>query len=124
MAVFTHVTAYGPTLEAGEDLAAGDNVCVADADGLLYKADSNDDTRRPCIGAVDVAVSDGEDAAVILAGRRNDGTSLKEGRMIYLSATPGAETQTGNTGVQAIGIAYSTTEWYFAPQLAYGIPTA
>lgn len=124
MAVFTQIISTGPALEAGEALAAGDNVCIADADGKLYKADADDATRRPCVGAVDVAVDSGQYATVITAGWRNDGSSLTEGAQVYLSTTPGAETQTGASGKQVIGVAWSTTVWYFNPQQAYNIPTA
>lgn len=124
MAVFTKVIAIGPTVEAGEDLAAGDNVCIASADGLLYKADAGRATRRPCIGAVDVAVSDGEDAAVITCGWRNDGSALTKGAQVYLSATPGDQTATAGSGKQVIGVAWTASDWYFNPQQAYNIPTA
>lgn len=123
MAVFTKIIAIGPTVEAGEALAAGDNVCIAD-DGKLYKADADAATRRPCVGAVDVAVEAGQDAAVITCGWRNDGSSLNEGAQVYLSTTAGAETQTAGAGKQVLGIAWTPTVWYFNPQQAYNIPTA
>jgi len=112
------------TLTAGEDLTAGQMVAVKDADGKVYKADADDADVRPCIGAAETTVSSGDAVSIVFSGWRNDGSSLKEGDLIYLSTTAGSTTQTGGSGKQVVGVAFSTTEWFFHPQLAYNTPTA
>lgn len=125
MAVFVRVdSSWADSLEAGQALSSGDNVCIKSADGKVYKADADDSDLRPCIGAVDTDASSGDPVTIITQGVRNDGSSLTKGALVYLSTTAGAETQTGGSGKQAIGVAISDKIWYFQPQLSYNIPTA
>lgn len=114
---------WGEDLTAGEDLAVGDNVCIK-SDGQVYKADADDADRRPCIGAVNVAVDEDAAVTIITKGVRNDGSTLTKGAPVYLSTTAGAETQTGDTGKQVLGVALGASVWYFDPELSYNIPTA
>jgi len=115
---------YNVALQAGEDLDEGEMVCVKDADGKVYKADADAATLRPAIGATETDVSSGGYVNIIISGIRNDGSSLTEGGLIYLSTTAGATTQTGGSGKQAIGYALTTSKWYMQCQLAYNVPTA
>ncbi|MDA8137920.1 MAG: hypothetical protein M0036_04630 [Desulfobacteraceae bacterium] len=97
---------------AGEVLVTGDVVCIADADGLIYKADANDATRRPAVGIVGLqARAIGDKVEVITHGILRGWTSLSEGASGYLSETAGAVTQSTPTYSQKIGLAISTTEY-------------
>jgi len=125
VAVFVRIdSSWADSLVAGEALSAGDNVCIKASDGKVYKADADDANLRPCIGAVDTDASSGDPVTIITQGVRNDGSSLTKGALIYLSTTAGAETQTGGSGKQALGVAITDTVWYFQPEFSYNKPTA
>ncbi|MBI5550742.1 MAG: hypothetical protein HY911_04485 [Desulfobacterales bacterium] len=97
---------------AGEVLTTGTVVCIADADGLIYKADANDATRQPAVGVVGLqARAIGDKVEVITHGIFRGWTTLSEGASGYLSETAGAITQTSPTYSQKIGVAISTTEY-------------
>lgn len=107
--VFVRVTAT-----AGETLTAGQPVCIKDADGYAYKADSNDSALRPAIGIVGSKTgASGATVEIIISGIMTGWTSLSEGANAYLSETAGAVTQSAPTWNQKIGVALSTTDYYF-----------
>ena len=99
---------------AGQALAIGDVVCLKDANGYAYKADSDNATLRPAVGIVTKAGSSGESVGIMTYGIFGGYSSLTEGAPVYLSATAGAITQTAPSGyLQQIGIAISTTSYLF-----------
>ena len=96
---------------AGEDLTAGEAVCIAAADGLAYLADADDATRRPCIGFVETDTLTGYMAEIKGRGQLCGATGLTQGAPIYLSQTPGAITQVAPVGyVQCVAVATNETE--------------
>ena len=99
-------------MEAGEDISAGEIVCIAAADGLVYLADASDSLLRPAIGFAETDTDDGEMVSVKGAGQLTGATGLTPGATLYLSETAGAITHTAPTGsfVQSVGIAKTDTE--------------
>ena len=124
MSVWSKVIQTAPgTALAGEDLTAGDLVCLKDSDGKLYQADANGSSTYPCVGAAELDTDSGSAVSLVTEGWRCDGSSLKEGTACYLSTTAGAMTQTvAGTTPQVVGWGFSTTMWYFHPYLAYNVP--
>lgn len=103
---------FGAT--AGQSLSIGDLVCLKDADGYAYKADSDNATLRPAVGIVTKAGAAGESVSITTLGIFGGYSSLTEGAPVYLSATAGAVTQTAPSGyLQQIGIAISSTSYLF-----------
>jgi hypothetical protein len=73
-------------IEAGEDIAAKDLICVG-ADGLLYRADANDIDKEATGVAID-AIAAGDTGTVYLGDKIVTGLSgLTPGKRQYLSAT-------------------------------------
>lgn len=93
----------------GEALSAGNTVAIADADGLCYKADANDATRRPAMGWVVQGYASGATAQVIAHGILAGFAALTEGAPIYLSETAGSYTQTAPDYPQVVAYALTTT---------------
>ena len=113
-------TGVGPdtvTIEASENLAAGDFVNIHDATGAkVRKADASN--TRPANGFVVASVTSGQNATVYLSGRNTELTGLTPGTRYYLSdTTAGAATATAPTDsgdlVQYLGTADSTTSLVF-----------
>lgn len=108
------------TIEASENLAAGDLVNIYDNTGVFCrKADASNGRRAG--GFVLASVTSGQSATVYCEGAITGLTSLTPGAPYYLSGgTAGAATATAPTTsghiVQEIGIAVSTTEISFEPQ--------
>lgn len=102
------VTERFPALmTAGETLAVGSTVCIKAADGLVWKADADSATLRPCIGfAYAAAVANGK-VAVVTGGQLAGLSALTVGGEVYLSTTAGAYTQSAPTDVQRVGVAIS-----------------
>jgi hypothetical protein len=99
---------------AGETVTTGQVVAIKDADGEWYKADANDSDVRPGVGIVGSKTGgDGESIEVILEGVLTGWSSLTEGQPGYLSETAGAVTQSAPSWVQQVGVALSTTDYYF-----------
>lgn len=98
---------------AGETLATGNVVCIKDADGYAYQADANDSNLRPALGVIGKGGSSGEKVEVIVIGKFTGWTSLSEGGAAYLSETAAAVTQSAPTWNQQIGVAISTTDYFF-----------
>jgi len=109
--------------QAGEDIDAGEAVCIAADDGLVYLADANDGDRRPCIGFAEVSVEEDEYLTVLGHGQICGATGLTPGATLYLSTTAGAVTQTAPAAYQqAVGVATCATEFVIRlePREAYG----
>lgn len=109
------------TIEAGEDLAAGDLVYIA-ADGLAYKADASD-PGKACIAVAGAAITTGNTGDANTAGAQVGGyAGLTPNARLFLSTTPGAfsDTMPGTDGhiVQQIGTAISSTDILFNPLLS------
>lgn len=99
---------------AGETVTTGQVVAIKDADGEWYKADADAATIRPAVGIVGSKTGgDGQTIEVILEGVLTGWSSLSEGTPGYLSETPGAVTQSAPSWVQQVGVALSTTDYYF-----------
>ena len=116
----THTGLATPvTIEAGEDLDAGDLVDIYDDTGaLVRKADSS--LGYPADGYVLADVIAGNDATVYVSGLVTGLSGLTPGAKIYLS-TAGGVTETSPTTanyiVQEVGVAVSATSIKFEPQL-------
>ena len=103
------------TIQASEDLAAGDFVNIHDVSGSprVRKADAST-AGKEAHGFVLSAVAAGANAAVYFEGQNTQVTGKTPGARQYLSATtPGATTETppsrsGNV-VQLVGVAVSAT---------------
>ena len=100
---------------AGEALDTGELVCIKDSDGYAYQADANDSDLRPAIGVVGskTASASGKTVEIIITGKLSGWSSLTEGQLGYLSETAAAVTQSAPTWSQPVGIALSTTEYFF-----------
>jgi len=109
---------------AGEDIAALDLVYIA-ADGLIYRADANDEAKE-AEGIAPAAIANGASGTVNLGQWSMTGfVGLTSGGRYFLSAdTPGsitdaipAFTVTGGI-VQQVGKALSATRFYFDPKIS------
>lgn len=96
---------------AGETVAEGQMACIKDADGYVYKADSDAATLRPAIGVIGKGGAAGDTVEIIVVGIVGGWSSLSEGAYGYLSETAGAVTQSAPTWAQKVGIAISATEY-------------
>ena len=105
----------GFSATAGEALATGDLVCIKDADGYAYEADADDSDLRPAVGIVGskTASASGATVEIITTGVLGGWTTLTEGQLGYLSDTASAVTQSAPSWSQPVGVALSTTEYYF-----------
>lgn len=107
------------TIQASENLSAGDFVNVHDSTGArARKADASN--GRIAHGFVIAAVTSGQNATVYFEGANTQLSSLTPGETRFLSATtPGASTATapstaGQT-VQRLGVSVSATRLNFEP---------
>ncbi len=100
-------------LTAGETLTIGQLVAIKDADGLVYKADANDATVRPAIGVVSKGATSGNLVGITIIGKISGWSALSEGAAVYLSETAGAATQSSPTYSQQVGVALTTTTYFF-----------
>jgi len=109
---------YRVSATAGEALATGEVVCLKDADGYAYQADSNDAALRPAIGVVGskTASASGETVEIIVIGVLTGWSSLSEGGNGYLSETAAAVTQAAPSWSQKVGFALNTTDYFFSFQ--------
>jgi len=99
---------------AGETVTTGQLVALLDADGEWYKADGNEATLRPAVGIVGSKTGgNGDTIEIILQGILTGWTSLAEGDPAFMSETAGAVTQSAPSYAQQVGIALSTTDYYF-----------
>lgn len=102
------------SVNAGETVATGEVVAIKDADGEAYKADANVTYLRPAVGIVgSLTGGDGEAVEIITSGILTGWSSLKEGRAGYLSETAGEVTQSPPEWIHKVGIAISSTDYYF-----------
>lgn len=98
------------SIEASENLSAGDYVNVHDSSGAkVRKADNSN--NRPAVGFVKDAVTSGQQALVYFEGINDDKSSLTIGGRCYLSTTGGVTQTAPTTGIsQFLGVAVSATE--------------
>jgi hypothetical protein len=102
------------TVNAGEDVETGEVVAIKDSDGEAYLADANVTYLRPAVGIVgSLTGGDGEAIEVITSGILTGWSGLKEGRPGYLSETAGAVTQSPPEWIHTVGMAISSTDYYF-----------
>jgi len=107
--VFTRIT-----VNAGETVTTGEVVAIKDSDGEAYLADANVTYLRPAVGIVgSLTGGDGEPIEIITSGILSGWSSLEEGNPAYLSETAGDVTQDPPEWMQNIGVAVTTTDYYF-----------
>lgn len=113
------VMAETASIEASENLAAGDFVNIHDSTGAkVRKADASNGRRAD--GFVLASVTSGQNAVVFFEGANTSLSGMTPGATMYLSASSaGAATATPPSGsghmVQEIGRAYSATAATFEP---------
>lgn len=115
------VSADTASIEASEDLAAGDVVDIYDNSGTsnVRKADGST-AGKYVTGFVLGSVTSGQDATVYFESQNNQLTGLTAGTRMYLSASnPGQITATAPTGagqvVQYVGRVINATTVAFEP---------
>jgi hypothetical protein len=96
-------------LTAGEAITIGQPVCIAAADGKVYKADANSATRRPCVGFAQRGVASGSIVAIVTSGYLTGLADLTVGGDVFLSETAGAVTGTAPNDAQKVGVSPSAT---------------
>jgi hypothetical protein len=88
---------------AGETLSIGHVVCIKNADGLVYKADSDSSTLRPAVGVIGKGGASGAVVEIIRSGILAGQTELSEGYRLFLSSTAGAFSTTETANLQGLG---------------------
>lgn len=96
---------------AGETVTTGQVVLIKDADGLVYKADSNDAALRPAVGVIGMGGTAGQSVEVVIFGILSGFTGLTESGPGYLSETAALITQSAPAYSQQVGIAISATAY-------------
>jgi hypothetical protein len=81
---------------AGETLTIGDVVCIAAADGQIYKADADSSTRRPAVGVIDKGGATNATVEIVVMGILDGQAAASPGTRLFLSTGAG-------------GYAYATT---------------
>lgn len=108
------------TIQASENLSAGDLVNVWDNSGAkARKADASGGIAKKCHGFVLSAVTSGNNATVYFEGTITGLTGLTVGASYFVSTTGAPSLTVPTTSghiVQNIGVAISTTEISFEPQ--------
>jgi len=95
---------------AGENLSAGEVVCVDTSDGKVYKADADNSNRMPAVGIVFEDASAGSTVWVQFAGKCSKFSGLTTGALYYVSTTAGAlTTSPPSNNAQIVGRAISDT---------------
>jgi hypothetical protein len=119
------------TMTAGEDISAGDLVCVIDDSGAkVVKADATNGTARRAMGYAKEAITNGNTGTCRLGNGVNTNVSgLTIGARQYLSKTAGAITEdvsafSGGDIIQPVGYAKSATELIYIDNTAGVIVTA
>ena len=114
------IAADTATVEASEDLAAGDFVNIYDNTGALCRKADATTAGKEAHGFVLEAVTSGNNATIYFEGSNTQVTGQTPGR-VFLSATAGLATATAPSGsgnvVQRIGIAVSATVVNFQYQV-------
>jgi len=108
------------SIEASENLAAGDFVNLHDSSGAKVRKADASDAAKLAHGFVLAAVTSGQNATVYFEGRNTEVSGLTPGARQYLSAaTAGAITatppSTATNIVQYVGVAVSATSVDFEP---------
>ena len=101
-------------------------VCIKTSDGLLYRADANDNTLVKAIGFVTTNALISTTPAVRVSGILGGFTGLTKNSVYYVSDTVGGISATPSTTCAIpVGIAISTTELLlsFGKKIAYGTIT-
>jgi hypothetical protein len=110
---------YGATaLKAGEAITKLQAVCIR-ADGLVYLADADLATSRPCVGLAQNPAEIGEYVDIADVGWVDGESNLTPGDFIYLHTTAGGVSQTKNTYAQCLGIAVTTKRWKLRVDWSY-----
>lgn len=111
----TGIGADTASIEASENLTAGDVVNIYDSSGAKCRK-AGADNSRPAHGFVLAGVTSGAQATVYFEGANTQVSGLTPGPQ-FLSATAGAVTATAPSGsgniVQRVGIATSATSLNF-----------
>ena len=118
-------TGMGPdviTIEASENLTAGDFVNLWDSSGIKARKADATTAGKEAHGFVLSAVTSGNNATVYVSGENTQLTGLTVGADQFLSTTAGGRTETAPTTAtqvcQYIGVAYSATAMVFRPARA------
>jgi hypothetical protein len=106
------------SIQASENLAAGDFVNIWDDTGTTKVRKADAATNKPVDGFVLAAVTSGNNATVYFEGTNNQLSTLTGGSVYYLSgSTPGGAVATSPSAsgylVQKVGKAVSATEINF-----------
>jgi len=88
---------------AGETLTVGDPVCIAAADGQVYKADANSATRRPAVGVIGKGGATEASVEIVAIGILTGQTAASPGARLFVSDGAGVITTTAPTNPQVIG---------------------
>ena len=75
---------------AGETLAIGDVVCIAAADGQIYKADADSSTRRPAVGVIGKGGAAEATVEIVVMGILEGQEALSPGTRLFVSTGAGA----------------------------------
>ena len=75
---------------AGETLAIGDVVCIAGADGQVYKADADSSTRRPAVGVIGKGGAAESTVEIVVSGILDGQSALSPGTRLFVSTGAGA----------------------------------
>lgn len=91
-------------LVAGEAITIGQPVCIAAADGKVYKADANSSTRRPAIGLAERGTASAANCSIVTRGvLAGISATQTKGAYAFLSETAGGVTYTAPTDAQSLG---------------------
>jgi hypothetical protein len=102
-------------MTAGEDITAGECLCVKTADGKAYLADANDTTLLNFIGFAQNSVSAASAVTISTAGVNDQVSGLTKGEVYFMSDTPGAISATPGTYTIEVGRALSADEILITP---------
>jgi hypothetical protein len=110
------------TLTAGEAIAAGDAVAVKTSDGLIYKAESNDQTLTPAIGFAPNGITSGNEGKVRSFGWLDVSTSdtsisWSPGEYVYVDSTAGDIDKTRYSWANCLGFAKDFTDASFVTRI-------
>lgn len=115
----TGIGADTATIQASENLAAGDLVNVHNSGGARVRKADATTSGKEAHGFVLSAVTSGNNATVYFEGRNNQVSGLTPG-LQFLATTAGLTTGTAPSGsgnvVQRVGVAVSATELNFEAQ--------
>lgn len=105
---------------AGETLAANEGVYLSESDGRWYHTDATDTSTyfQKQLGVAQGAAASAGDSitnGVLRLGTVSGQSGLTAGNLIYLSDTNGEFSESVGTNPKIVGVARSSTEFYFDP---------